>query len=217
MTKADVLAALRASRLIPVIRADSAAQAERAAGALLESGIRTIEITFTVPDAAACIAALTARHGAAIVAGAGTVLDVQQCDAAIAAGAQFIVTPGLRPEVIAAAHRYGVTVLPGALTPTEVLTAWESGADFVKVFPCDAVGGAKYIKALRGPYPHIALVPTGGVSVDTAAAFLAAGAAALGVGSNLVSPADCRAGNWTAIRDRALQLRAAVAACPARK
>ncbi|HEY7838301.1 MAG TPA: bifunctional 4-hydroxy-2-oxoglutarate aldolase/2-dehydro-3-deoxy-phosphogluconate aldolase [Terriglobales bacterium] len=217
MTKADVLASIRSSRLIPVIRADSAEQAARAAEALLEAGIRTIEITFTVPGAVGCMAALASRHGDAMVVGAGTVLDAQQCEAAIDAGAQFIVSPSLRPEVIATAQRRGTTVLPGALTPTEVLTAWEAGADFVKIFPCDALGGARYIKALRGPFPHIAFVPTGGVSLETAAAFLEAGAAALGVGGNLVSPADCRAGHWHAIRDRALQLRAAVAACPAGK
>jgi 2-dehydro-3-deoxyphosphogluconate aldolase/(4S)-4-hydroxy-2-oxoglutarate aldolase len=143
------------------------------------------------------------RMGDKVLLGAGTVLDGETTRAALLAGAQFIVSPALRPSVIEVARRYSKPVLPGALTPSEVLTAWEAGADLVKVFPCGSVGGPKYIKALKGPYPHIELVPTGGVNLETAVDFLLAGASALGVGGELVEQHALATGKVEIIEDNA--------------
>jgi 2-dehydro-3-deoxyphosphogluconate aldolase/(4S)-4-hydroxy-2-oxoglutarate aldolase len=197
---------IRAHRLIPVVRTETAEQALRASGALIAGGIAMLEITLTVPGAIECIGQLARQYGDVAVVGAGTVLDAEACRQAIDAGARFIVTPALRPAVIEAGHQGGAAVMAGALTPTEVVTAWELGAEFVKVFPCDAMGGPAYIKALRGPLPHIPLVPTGGVSEATAAAFLQAGATALGIGGSLLPKAELRAGDWESIRARAARL-----------
>lgn len=197
---------IRSRRLIPVVRTDTAEQAVRVSEVLIEAGIGILEITLTVPGAIGCIDSLSRRFGRTAVVGAGTVLDGKSCRQAIDAGARFIVSPALRPEVITVAHEQGAAALPGALTPTEAVTAWELGADFVKIFPCEAVGGAAYIKALRGPLPHIPLVPTGGVSELTAEAFLKAGAAALGVGGGLLPMSEVRAGEWAKIRARAQRL-----------
>ncbi len=207
-------ARLRAGKLIPVIRTDSPAQAVDAAAALVDGGIEALEITLTIPGALGCLETLAARHGDRIVLGAGSVLDAASAAAAIAAGARFIVSPHLNPAVVATSRRHGAFVIAGALSPTEIVTAWELGADWIKVFPCDAVGGPAYIRALRGPLPQIPLAPTGGVGLENAAAYLAAGAVALGVGSSLVSAADCRAGRWEALRDRAQALRQRVADAP---
>jgi 2-dehydro-3-deoxyphosphogluconate aldolase / (4S)-4-hydroxy-2-oxoglutarate aldolase len=185
-SKQDSLAWLRAGVLVPVIRADSADVAERVTEALVSGGVRTIEITMTVPDALAAIQSVASRFGTDVLLGAGTVTDRTMALGALQAGAQFLVTPCVVAEVIAVAREYDVPVLPGAMTPTEIFSAWSQGADIVKVFPASHVGGASYIKALKAPFPQIELCPTGGVNLDTIAAFLDAGASAVGVGGELV-------------------------------
>ena len=211
-TKEMVLGRIRDLGLVPVVRAQSAEEASRAIDAIRSGGIDVLEVTMTVPDAVGLIAQVAKRFGQDAVIGAGTVLDAETARACILAGAQFVVTPTLRAETIACCRRYGVPVLPGALTPTEVLAAWEAGADMVKVFPCSAVGGASYIKALKAPLPQVELVPTGGVNLETAAEFIKAGAAALGLGSDLVDLKALREGNAAAVTERARKLVAIVQA-----
>jgi 2-dehydro-3-deoxyphosphogluconate aldolase/(4S)-4-hydroxy-2-oxoglutarate aldolase len=192
--------------LVPVVRAQSAEEAIQAIDAIRAGGIDVLEVTMTVPDAVPLIAQVAKRFGKDAVIGAGTVLDAETARAVILAGAQFVVTPTLRAETIACCRRYGVPVFPGALTPTEVLTAWEAGADMVKVFPCSAVGGASYIKALKAPLPQVELVPTGGVNLETAADFIKAGSSALGVGADLVDLKALREGNAAVVTERARKL-----------
>ena len=172
--------------LVPVVRAPSAAVALRAARAVFAGGIDVLEITMTVPDALAVLRQLAAELGDRVVFGAGTVLDADTARSCIAAGAEFIVAPGLDLETIRAAHELDKPVMPGALTPTEVITAWKAGADMVKIFPCSAVGGAEYLRALKAPLPQVKLLPTGGVDRNTAADYIRAGAAALGLGTGLI-------------------------------
>lgn len=172
--------------LVPVVRAPSAAVALRAARAVFAGGIDVLEITMTVPDALAVLRQLAAELGDRVVFGAGTVLDADTARSCIAAGAEFIVAPGLDLETIRVAHELDRPVMPGALTPTEVITAWKAGADMVKIFPCSAVGGAEYLRALRAPLPQVKLLPTGGVDRNTAADYIRAGAAALGLGTGLI-------------------------------
>jgi 2-dehydro-3-deoxyphosphogluconate aldolase/(4S)-4-hydroxy-2-oxoglutarate aldolase len=186
MNKHEVLAKIREVGLVPVIRAESPEAAGRAIDAIRAGGVPILEITMTVPGAIGLIEDIARKYGKDAVVGAGTVLDPETARACILAGAQFIVSPSLNLETIACCRRYGVAVLPGALTPTEVVAAWQAGADMVKVFPAGALGGASYIKALKAPLPQIDLVPTGGVSLKTAADFIKAGATALGVGADLV-------------------------------
>ncbi len=175
--------------LVPVLRAKSSAEAHALVEALFTGGVTVVEVTMTVPGAIGVIQSLRKMYGDRLLLGAGTVLDAQQCAAVIEAGAEFVVSPSLHLEVISKTKELGKVSIPGALTPTEVVTAWNVGADYVKVFPCSAVGGASYLKALKGPLPHIRLIPTGGVTLDTAAQYLKAGAVALGVGGDLVNPA----------------------------
>ena len=191
--------------LIPVIRAESSDIALRAIDAIREGGLSVLEITMTVPGAIRVIEEVARRFGADAIVGAGTVLDSETARACMLAGAQFIVSPALDLETISCCRRYSIPVMPGAMTPTEVVTAWKAGADFVKVFPANAVGGPAYIKALRAPLPQIQLVPTGGVSLKTAADFIKAGAAALGVGTDLVDTSALRAGEHKTITARARQ------------
>ncbi len=165
-----------------------------AAEAVCRGGITIVEITMTVPGAVDVIRELAKSAGAEILVGAGTVLNAEMARRCLDVGAEFLVSPGFNHGMVELAVREGKLVMAGALTPTEVITAWEAGADFVKVFPCGQVGGAKYIKALKGPLPQIPLVPTGGVNLNTAAEFIEAGAAALGVGGELVSADALRAG-----------------------
>ena len=172
--------------VVPVVRASSAREARLAADAVCQAGIPIVEITMTVPGAVDVIRELTKSSSGDVLIGAGTVLNVEAARKCLDAGAQFLVSPGLNLEVVKLAGTEGKLMMAGALTPTEVITAWEAGSDFVKVFPCGQVGGAKYIKALKGPFPQIPLVPTGGVSLLTAAEFIEAGAAALGVGGECV-------------------------------
>lgn len=186
MDKTQVLKRIEEIGLLPVLRADSSEQAVAIADAIVAGGISVLEVTMTVPGAIEVIRTLAQQSKTGLLIGAGSVLDPETARACMLAGAQFIVSPVLNLKTIALCRRYGVAVLPGALTPTEVLTAWEAGADVVKVFPCSAVGGPKYLKALHGPMPQLKLIPTGGVSLATAEEFLRAGAFALGVGSDLV-------------------------------
>jgi 2-dehydro-3-deoxyphosphogluconate aldolase / (4S)-4-hydroxy-2-oxoglutarate aldolase len=186
VSRAEVIKQIKDTGVIPVVRASSADEAMRAIDAIREGGISILEITMTVPGAVALIEQVAKLYGDVATVGAGTVLDPQTAMACISAGAKFVVSPALNLDTIACCQRQDIAVIPGALTPTEVVQAWNAGADFVKVFPAGAVGGPSYLKALKAPLPQIELVPTGGVSLKTAADFIKAGAAALGVGSDLV-------------------------------
>jgi 2-dehydro-3-deoxyphosphogluconate aldolase/(4S)-4-hydroxy-2-oxoglutarate aldolase len=186
MSKADQLKRVIESGIVAVIRAPSGEVLADVAEALVAGGVQVMEVTFTVPRALQVLEQVAERLGNRILLGAGTVLDAETARAAILAGAEFIVSPSTNLDVIRLCRRYDKAVMPGALTPTEVVTAWEAGADIVKVFPADAVGGPKYLKALQAPLPQIKLMPTGGVDLTTAADFIRAGACALGVGGSLV-------------------------------
>jgi len=205
MNKTDVIKQIRDTGLIPVVRATSADEAMRAIDAIREGGVSVLEITMTVPGAISVIEQLAKNYGSDVLVGAGTVLDAETARACILSGAKFIVSPALNVETIECCRRYGVAVMPGALTPTEVVQAWTAGADFVKVFPAGALGGASYLKALKAPLPQIELVPTGGVSLKTAADFIKAGASALGVGADLVDLKAIRDGQASIITERAKQ------------
>ncbi|MGO9896534.1 MAG: bifunctional 4-hydroxy-2-oxoglutarate aldolase/2-dehydro-3-deoxy-phosphogluconate aldolase [Bryobacteraceae bacterium] len=180
--------------------------------AIHRGGVRAAEITMTVPGAVRVLEKLADRFGDQMILGAGTVLDPETARACMLAGAQFFVTPALNLATIEIVKRYSKVIFPGALTPTEVLTAWQAGADAIKIFPCSAVGGPKYIKALKAPFPQIQMVPTGGVNLATVGDFLKAGACAVAVGSELVDSATVEQGRFDIIEDRARQYLAAVAA-----
>jgi 2-dehydro-3-deoxyphosphogluconate aldolase / (4S)-4-hydroxy-2-oxoglutarate aldolase len=186
MQKAAVLKALKEIGLVPVLRAESVEKALALAEAIAAGGVTVLEITMTVPGAIQVMRQLAEKRPDILI-GAGTVLDAETARMCILEGAKFVVSPALNLGTIEMCHRYTIPVLPGALTPTEIITAWQAGADVVKVFPCSAVGGAKYLSAIKAPMPQVDLIPTGGVSLATAAEFLAAGAFALGVGSDLVN------------------------------
>jgi 2-dehydro-3-deoxyphosphogluconate aldolase/(4S)-4-hydroxy-2-oxoglutarate aldolase len=186
MDKQEVRDRITEIGIVPVVRASSPRDARIAADAVCEGGIPIVEITMTVPGAIDVIRELTKNAASEVLVGAGTVLNAEAARRCLDAGAQFLVSPGLNLQTVELALREGKLMMAGALTPTEIITAWEAGSDFVKVFPCGQVGGAKYIKALKGPLPQVPLVPTGGVNLDTAAEFIQAGAAALGVGGELV-------------------------------
>jgi 2-dehydro-3-deoxyphosphogluconate aldolase / (4S)-4-hydroxy-2-oxoglutarate aldolase len=189
--------------LIPVLRAKSAFQAHAVVRAMLAGGVTVVEVTMTVPGAVDLLRELKQEHGSKVLLGSGTVTTAAQAEATIAAGAEFVVSPSLHPEVIAATKAAKKVSIPGALTPTEAITASEAGADYVKIFPCSAVGGASYLKALLAPFPHLKLIPTGGVTLQTAESFLKAGARALGVGSDLVNLAAIDAGHPETITEAA--------------
>lgn len=190
--------------IVAVVRSESGERLARVVAALAEGGITAAEITFTVPDAIDVIRTVRRELGDRIVLGAGTVLDPETARAALLAGAEYLVAPTLNLDVIRLARRYDKVVMPGAFTPTEVLTAWEAGADVVKVFPAD-VGGPAYLKALHGPLPQVRLMPTGGVDLTTAEAFLRAGACCLGIGSALIEPRAVAEGNFERLRQLAAQ------------
>lgn len=190
--------------VVAVVRSESSASLVKVVQALAEGGVTAAEITFTVPDAVEVIRQVRQEIGDKVVLGAGTVLDPETARAALLAGAEYIVAPIVNLDVIRLCRRYDKVVMPGAFTPTEVVSAWEAGADVVKVFPAD-VGGPPYLKALRGPLPQIRLMPTGGVDLTTALAFLKAGACCLGVGGALVEAKAVAAGDFTRIRDLASQ------------
>lgn len=205
MDRSQIIAAIEEIGIVPVVRAASADEAMRAIDAIKEGGISVLEITMTVPGAVKVIEEVAKRYGSWATVGAGTVLDPETARICMLAGAQFIVSPALNVDTIAMCRRYGVPIMPGALTPTEVVTAWTAGADFVKVFPAGSVGGASYIKNLLGPLPQVKIVPTGGVSLKTAADFIKVGARALGVGTDLVDVKAIRAGDAHIVTERAKQ------------
>src|SRR5580698_4750095 len=173
--------------LIPVLRANSLAQGHAVVKAMIAGGVNVVEVTMTVPGAVHLLKELKREYGGDLLLGSGTVTTAEQCQATIDAGAEFVVSPSLHPEVIATTKANKKISCPGALTPTEAITAWNAGADYVKIFPCSAMGGASYLKSLLAPFPHLKLIPTGGVTHHTAASFLEAGARALGVGGDLVN------------------------------
>jgi 2-dehydro-3-deoxyphosphogluconate aldolase / (4S)-4-hydroxy-2-oxoglutarate aldolase len=173
--------------LIPVLRATSVEMAHALVDAMMAGGVTVVEVTMTVPNAVALLRDLKQKYGSSLLLGSGTVTDAAQAEATIEAGAEFVVSPSLHFDVIARTQELDKISIPGALTPTEVITAWRAGADYVKVFPCSAMGGASYLKSLLAPFPDLKLIPTGGVTLQTAADFLKAGARALGVGTDLVN------------------------------
>jgi len=203
--KEDTFRKLVGGGVIPVIRAESADQALKIVEAIQAGGVNSVEITMTVPGAIKVMERVADRYGEEVVLGAGTVLDPETARAAILAGAEFIVSPHTHPGVIELSRRYSKVVCPGALTPTEVVRAWEMGADVVKIFPCGEVGGPSYIKSLKGPLPHIPLIPTGGVDLQTAADFIKAGAIALGVGTALVDKKAVTEGKFEILTEKAQQ------------
>jgi len=201
MEKREVFNRMVSEGLIPVVRVSSAREAMEVADAIKEGGVSFIEITMSVQGAIDVIKELTQKYKDEIIMGAGTVLDTETGRAALLAGAQFIVSPTLNLDLIQLAHRYSAVVIPGAATPTEILTAWNAGADMVKVFPAGQLGGPEYLKALRGPLPQILLVPTGGVNLQNAGAFIKAGATALGVGGELVDKKAVKEKKFNVITD----------------
>jgi len=205
MTEEQVRQKILEIGIVPVVRASSGQQAVQAAEAVCAGGIPIVELTMTVPGAIEVIAQLAKSMSKDVLIGAGTVLDAETAQRCLDAGAQFLVSPGTDLPTIGLAKRKGVLIMAGALTPTEVITAWKAGSDFVKIFPCGTVGGAKYIKALKAPLPQVPMVPTGGVNVETAADFLRAGASALGIGGELISASVLKSGNVRAITDSAKQ------------
>ena len=208
----NVMERIREVGLVPVVRAASAEEAMAAVEAIRAGGIPILEITLTVPGAIEIIRELTKRLGDDALIGAGTVLDAETAQECIDAGAKFIVTPALDVPTIELCRRQVIPIIAGALTPTEIVTAWKAGANAVKVFPANSVGGAAYLKSVKAPLPQIELLPTGGVNLNTAADFIKAGAFALGVGADLVDLAALRRGDAAAITEKARQYVAAVAA-----
>lgn len=186
MNRTEIAKRIETTGIVPIVRAPSAEVAASAARAILAAGIDVLEITMTVPNALDLMRQLRAELGQDVLLGAGTVLDAQTARDCIAAGAEFIVAPGFDIDTVRACHALDKPCMPGVLTPTEVITAWKAGADMVKIFPCSAMGGASYLRALKAPLPQVKMLPTGGVDVTTAADFIKAGAAALGVGAAVV-------------------------------
>jgi 2-dehydro-3-deoxyphosphogluconate aldolase/(4S)-4-hydroxy-2-oxoglutarate aldolase len=202
MSRIEHLNRILETGIIAILRVPTSDHLANIARALLDGGIDVIEVTFTVPNALEILTAVKKDLGDRALLGMGTVLDPESARAALLAGAEFVVSPSLNFDVIRLCHRYDKVVMPGAFTPTEILAAWDAGADVVKVFPSDSVGPA-YLKALRGPFPQIRLIPTGGVNLETLPAFVKAGASAVGVGSSLVDPQAIRDGNFARLRDLA--------------
>jgi 2-dehydro-3-deoxyphosphogluconate aldolase/(4S)-4-hydroxy-2-oxoglutarate aldolase len=203
MTRQEIAARIMEIGIVPVVRASSAKRAMHAAEAVCAGGVPIVEVTMTVPGAIDVIANLVKEMGSEVLVGAGTVLDAETAQRCMDAGAEFIVSPGFDLTTVRLVTGAGRLMMAGALTPTEVVAAWKAGSDFVKIFPCGAVGGAKYIKALKGPLPQVPMIPTGGVDLATAADFLRAGAAALGIGGELVNSAALEQGRHEVIADAA--------------
>jgi 2-dehydro-3-deoxyphosphogluconate aldolase/(4S)-4-hydroxy-2-oxoglutarate aldolase len=199
MEKRHVLARIEEVGIIPVVRVESADQAIAVAEVIRDAGISILEITMTVTNAVKVIEKLSNRYGDDVLIGAGTVLNPETAGDCINAGAQFVVSPVLNLRTIELCKNHSIAVFPGGLTPTEVFSAWEAGADAVKIFPCNVVGGAKYLRALKAPLPQINLIPTGGVSLSTASDLLAAGAFALGIGADLVNLKAIKAGDYDSV------------------
>jgi len=202
--------------IVAIIRANSGEQLVKVARALYEGGVDVIEVTFTVPNVLEILQAVRKDLGDKILLGAGTVLDSETCRAALLAGAEFIVSPTVNLEVIKMCNRYDKLMMPGAFTPTEVLTAWENGGDIIKIFPGE-IGGPNYLKALHGPLPQVRIMPTGGVDLETLPSFFKAGACAVGVGSNLVEKKAIEAGDMDRIRTLAQQYSTLVKQCQGNK
>ncbi|WZO98910.1 bifunctional 4-hydroxy-2-oxoglutarate aldolase/2-dehydro-3-deoxy-phosphogluconate aldolase [Isosphaeraceae bacterium EP7] len=211
MSRESILQRILDGGIVAVVRSEDPEPLVKVVEALAEGGVTAAEITFTVPDAVEVIRQVKKQVGDSVVLGAGTVLDTETARAALLAGAEYLVSPAVNLDVIRMCRRYSKPIMPGALTPTEILTAWEAGADVVKIFPSD-LGGPPYLKALRGPFPQIRLMPTGGVDLNTAEAFLKAGACCLGIGGSLVEPKAIAARDFGRIRDLAAQYVAIVRA-----
>ena len=209
MTKLEQMRRIEACGIVAIIRANSANELIDAVAAIHAGGVNVIEVTMTTPNALQVISDVSSAYGDSILVGAGSVLDAETARAVMLAGAEFIVSPVTKADVIEICNRYSKVVIPGAFTPTEILTAWEAGADYVKVFPSSGVG-ASYIKDVKAPLPHIPLVPTGGINAENAAEFISAGATALGVGSSLVNNQLIEAGKFESLTERAKKLSAEV-------
>jgi 2-dehydro-3-deoxyphosphogluconate aldolase/(4S)-4-hydroxy-2-oxoglutarate aldolase len=203
MSSREVKQQLEDAGLVPVLRARSIAEALAVTEAMIDGGVTVVEVTMTVPGAIDVLKELKKKYGSKVLLGSGTVTTAEQAEATIEAGAEFVISPSLHPAVIAKTKELGKVSIPGALTPTEVITAWNAGADYVKIFPCSAMDGAPYLKALLAPFPFLKLIPTGGVTLATAANFITAGAVALGVGSDLVNLKAIAEGKPEIIRDAA--------------
>jgi len=201
--------------VVAVVRLDDLSKAVDLTKALAAGGVTSVEFTFTNPKAAQVITTVREAVGDAAYIGAGTVLDAETARIAILAGAEYIVTPSFRPETIQMCRRYSITTVIGAFTPTEILTAWETGADYVKMHPA-SLGGPKYFKDVLAPFPHIKLIPSGGVTLENAPDFIKAGAVAVGLGSALVDPKAIEAGDWASITARAKSLADSIAAAKSR-
>ena len=203
MSKEQTLASILEIGIVPIVRADSAEKALQAAKAIYRGGIRALEVTMTVPGAIRVLEKVADELGDRITLGAGTVLDPETARSCMLAGAKFFVSPSVSLPTIEICNRYSVVAMPGALTPTEVVTAWEAGADLVKIFPAGNVGGPSYIKALKAPLPQVLMIPTGGVSAGNAAEFFQAGASAVAVGEGIVGKKDLAAGDYDSIAEKA--------------
>jgi 2-dehydro-3-deoxyphosphogluconate aldolase/(4S)-4-hydroxy-2-oxoglutarate aldolase len=210
MTVDEVIRRIEEIGIVPVIRAATVDEATRAVQAICAGGIPVVEITMTVPNAISAIREVAQQYGKNVLVGAGTVTTAAQAESCLRAGAEFLVSPGLSPAVLAVARAAEKLAIPGALTPTELMNAQEHGARLVKIFPCGSVGGAKYLRSLKAPFPNASLIPTGGVNAANAAEFIAAGAVALGVGADLVDAAALREGNLEKITLAARELVQAV-------
>lgn len=206
ITIEDVIRRIEEVGIIPVVRAATVEEATRAVQAICSGGIPLVEITMTVPNAVSVIREVAQQHGDKVLVGAGTVITAEQAESCFRAGAEFLVSPGLSAPVLSVARVSEKLAIPGALTPTELMNAHEHGARLVKIFPCGNVGGPKYLKSLKAPFPHAALIPTGGVNAANAAEFIAAGAFALGVGADLVDGKALREGNLEKISLAAQEL-----------
>jgi 2-dehydro-3-deoxyphosphogluconate aldolase/(4S)-4-hydroxy-2-oxoglutarate aldolase len=202
MSRVDDLQQVLEHGMVAILRAPSGEQLVNVARALLEGGINVIEVTLTVPNALEIVSQVRRELGDKVLLGAGSVLDTETARASLLAGAEYIVCPTVNTDIIRLCNRYDKLVMPGAFTPTEVLTAWEAGGDIVKIFPAD-VGGPSYLQALHGPLPHVRLMPTGGVNLDTLQDFVKAGACAVGLGSALVEKQALLDGDMDRIRDLA--------------
>ena len=210
MTIDDVMQRIEEVGIIPVVRATTVEEATRAVEAIRAGGIPVLEITMTVPDAISVIRDVAKQYKDDVLLGAGTVITAEQAEACFRAGAEFLVSPGLSVRVLSAAKANGKLAIPGALTPTELMNAEVNGAKLIKIFPCGNVGGPKYLRSLKAPFPNSGLIPTGGVNLGNAAEFIAAGAFALGVGADLVDIAAVRQGNLEKITQAAQELVQAV-------
>jgi 2-dehydro-3-deoxyphosphogluconate aldolase / (4S)-4-hydroxy-2-oxoglutarate aldolase len=217
MTTEDVIQRIGEIGIVPVVRAATVEEATSAVQAICAGGIPILEITMTVPNATSVIRHVAREYGSTVLIGAGTVTTAEQAEQCIRAGAEFIVSPGLSLPVLGVAQACAKLAIPGALTPTELMNAQDNGAKLIKIFPCGNVGGPKYLRSLRAPFPNVALIPTGGVNASNAAEFIAAGAFALGVGADLVNAAALRDGNLAKITQAARELVQAVSSARKRE